>query len=147
VPFLCIASSAGITRVQSWLARDDARELVAASIAASFVLTLFAFLPVQLRAIRIGAVARDEIFQQLRDDGATRAVVLGNLMVPPDAGLTWAYFPPNPWPDLRDDVVFLRVPDGADGRERAIELARRQFADRPRFEMVVTSAGTSLVRL
>jgi hypothetical protein len=150
VPWLCLASAAGVARAVSLLERlsvSAPRARVAAFIAASFVVALCAFVPVQFRDIYRGAAARAEVYQQLRDEGISRAVVFGKYFVAPESGLSWAYAPPNPWPDLRDDILFLRIPDRPDGLESAWALWRTRFADRSALLLSASGAGASVVKL
>jgi hypothetical protein len=46
---------------------------------------------------------------------------------------TWAYYPPNPSPDLSDDLVFARIPKSPDAVRRAFELWQRRLPERRAF--------------
>lgn len=150
VPWLCLASGSGIAHVSELLKRlscADARERVASLVVASFVVSLCAFVPVQSRAILQGALARESVFRELREEGGANAVVFGEMIVAPESGLSWAFFPPNPWPDLRDEMLFLRVPVGDDGVGRAWDLWRTRFSDRPAFVILRNATHVLLRRL
>ena len=57
-------------------------------------------------------------------------MVFTNKMVYPPNGHSWAVFPPNPSPDLDDEVIFVRQMGGADGARRNVEFWKRRFPDR-----------------
>ena len=150
VPWLCLASAAGASRVMALLSKLELsapRERVAAIIAAAFVIALVTFVPVQFRAIHRSASAREQVFQQIRDEGISRALIFGDLLVAPESGLSWAYGPPNPWPDLRDELLFLRVPAVPEGLDQAWTLWRSKFSDRPALLLVPAAQGVGLIRL
>jgi hypothetical protein len=149
VPWLCMASASGASRLVELLARlgvAAARERLAGFVVAACLVGMVAFAPVEARAIYRGALARDDVFQQLREAGVSRALVFGRLQVAPDSGASWAYFPPNPWPDLRDDILFLRVPARPDGLQLAWKLWRTRYADRPALLMTAKKTGVLLKR-
>jgi len=136
VPWLCIASASGLARIRDGLARLSVAEpnrILASSLLGASVVALVCFVPVGLRAVGRASRARSELPDALAAAGAERAIVFANLMIRPELGWSWAYYPPNPWPDLRDDVLILRVPTGPDGLARARALWRERFADRPAF--------------
>jgi hypothetical protein len=148
VPWLCLAVADGAANVAGWLARlRDARakERVTALVLGAYCTAFLAFYPVEIRSIYRGARARQRMRDELHDAHATRALVFGDALVAQDEYATWAYFTPNPWPDLRDDVLYLRIPRGPDGLRRAIALWRTRFADRPAFEFT-PSVGGGLLR-
>jgi Dolichyl-phosphate-mannose-protein mannosyltransferase len=136
LPWLCIASAAGMQRVLVLLHKlevSEATSRLAALVLAGFVVSAVAFVPIELRELARGARARDEVKRALFDEGVSRALVFCDQLVAEGPAVSWAYYAPNPWPDLRDDVLYLRIPQGTDGPERALELWRTRFADRPAF--------------
>lgn len=136
LPWLCIVSVAGMRRAVVVLGQLELRDgpvRVAALAVAGFLISASAFMPVQLRELARGARARDEVKRALFNEGTTRALVFCNMLVDTTQNLSWAYFPPSPWPDLRDDVLYLRIPPGPDGPARAMDLWRTRFSDRDAF--------------
>lgn len=149
VPWLCLGSADGARTLVEMLGRlgySDARKRVACGVIGAFITALLAFYPVQLRAIRRGSTARCAVRDDLIEAKAERALVFAEKLVFTGDFSTWAYYPPNPWPDLRDDVLFLRVPDGQRGLERAWMLWRERFADRPAFTFVPGGGGGGMLR-
>lgn len=150
VPLLCIASAAGIAHVVELLRRlgdGHAERRVAALVFGSFVVAAAGFAPVELRAIHAGAQARAQVADLLLAKRIERAVVFGGYAVLPSAGRTWAVSFPNPWPDLRDDILYLRVPAEPDGFHRAHKLWRERFSDRPAFVYDVRKDHNALLPL
>ena len=110
-----------------------APQRLAAVVAAAFIVALSVFPRVELPPIHAGARLRTQVKDILSTKHIERAVVFGGLMVNMDYAGTWAAYPPNPWPDLRDDLLYLRIPGTPDGFERAQALWRERFSDRPAF--------------
>jgi len=61
--------------------------------------------------------------------GAGKALVFASVMVPPEQGLSWAYYPPAPSPRLDDEVVFVRIP-GGDSLRPMVSFWQKRFPDR-----------------
>lgn len=136
VPFLCIGSAAGMVQVVALLRRlgdHSPQRRVASVVVASFLVALLIFPRVELPPIRAGAQLRTLVGELLLAQQVERAVVFASFLITPNTGRSWAYFPPNPWPDLRDAILYLRLPDQPDGLERARALWRERFPDRPAF--------------
>ncbi|HET8938549.1 MAG TPA: glycosyltransferase family 39 protein [Polyangiales bacterium] len=136
VPFLCIASAAGMAHVAALLRRlgdRRATQRVAAFVTAAFLVALLAFPRVELPPIHAGARLRAQVKDLLAQRKVERAVVFSGIIVNMDYAGTWASYPPNPWPDLRDDLLFLRIPGTPDGVRRAKALWQERFSDRPAF--------------
>lgn len=136
VPFLCIASAAGIAQVVTLLRRlgdQQALQRVAAVVSAAFVVALLAFPRVELPPIHAGARMRMQVKDVLAQKKIDRAVVFCAIIVNMNYTGTWAFYAPNPWPDLRDDVLYLRVPSSPDGFRRAQTVWQKHFSDRPAF--------------
>jgi hypothetical protein len=85
---------------------------------------------VNMRTLVRAATARERVYEQLAAIGPGKTLIFVNDLVWPTSGLTWAYFAPNPEPDLSDDQLFLRVPGRSDGLIDAWRLWRERFADR-----------------
>jgi len=136
VPVLAILAADGLARAHLLTRRLAGRRgahRLALTIVASVVTAMVFFLPVHARSIRYGSSHRGRVFRMLANRGVDRALVFANYLVRPRSGLSYAYYPPNPSPDLDDDLLFLRLPPGPDGRARAIELWQLRFSDRPAF--------------
>jgi len=144
VPWLCMASAAGMVHAEQLLTRlgaSRARARVSSLVLAAFAVALVGFAPTELRAIHHGARRRSNVLEQLEDLHIERALIFSNELVPPDEASTWAYYPPNPWPDLRDPILFVRLPSGPDALARAHALWRERFADRPALVFGAWSKG------
>ncbi|HEY6881436.1 MAG TPA: glycosyltransferase family 39 protein [Polyangiales bacterium] len=150
VPWLCITSVSGMQRVHGLLIKLElpaARERVAALAAAGFVVAGCTFWPIETRELVRGARAREGVKRALLDQGTSRALVFCDTVIDPTSFASWAYFAPNPWPDLRDDVLYLRVPPGTDGMPRALRLWQDRFPDRPAFLYVPSRGYGTMCRL
>lgn len=134
VPWLCVATAMGMAKVAELgrrLGHPETRERVIAGVVGAALSALACFAPVTLRALLAGADLRETVFQELAAAHIERAVVFANLLVDPNDAKSWAYTPPNPWPDLRDPLLFLRVPDAGNDLDAAWRLWRERFSDRP----------------
>lgn len=134
VPLLSLATGSGLFHLREWF--DGWRvpggaELIAAT-GVAFVLVMSSmFLPVQVREIHRSGVAWK--LPRWKVDAARNggpALVFAKTMVEPEALNTWAYFPPNPSPDLDDEVIFVRRPESRRMAEVGIDFWKRRFSDR-----------------
>lgn len=93
------------------------RPFAAGFAAASLLLAAAAFHRPQVVQLRATAANARAPFAEVVREIPGRAVVL----VPPRAGVQrcWVAGRPNPWPDLRDRVIFLADPGGPDAPARA----------------------------
>jgi hypothetical protein len=148
VPLLALGTAAGLTRVSHVLRAcrvTDAREWIASSLLAGCVVMLTLFLPAHVAGIRRGAQERRSVMAALeREAPGERVVVFATYLADPQTRATWAYAPPNPWPDLRDDVLFLRWPKGPDALPRIQQLLTR-FQDRKAFAFASQGGQPRLV--
>ncbi|MET0388241.1 MAG: glycosyltransferase family 39 protein, partial [Polyangiales bacterium] len=150
VPWLCIASVAGLQQVAALLQRvhvADAPARLASLAAAGCIVAAAAFAPVQARELQRSAFPRDDVANSVREQAKGKAVVFCEGLVGPNSGLSWAYYAPNPWPDLRDDVLYLRIPRGPDGARRLFQLWRTQLTDRAAFVFVPNQQAGDLRKL
>jgi len=139
VPLLCLATSAGLARLdRSW---------APAAVLAATLVALALFVPVQLRTVNRAAAARAEVPELLQARGVSRALVFSAVFVAPASGVSWAYFAPNPSPALDDDVVFLRTQRGREGYARMLRAWHERFLDRRAYLLRLTSAGFVLDEL
>jgi hypothetical protein len=83
----------------------------------------------------------------LAEQGAERALVFANHLVAPERQASWAYTPPNPKPDLSDDILFVRRPEGPGGPLISHQFWRRRFPERRAFIYFDGRAGNVLVEL
>jgi hypothetical protein len=88
------------------------------------------FLPLKLQDLSRFAAARRTLPALLHQHGVQRALVFHTQVVPSWTELGWAYYPPINSPGLDDDVLFARLPFGADGLARSVEFWQRRHADR-----------------
>ena len=139
VPLLCLATSAGLARLERSWAR--------AAVLAATLIALALFVPVQLRTVSRAAAAREAVPELLQERGVAHALVFAAVFVAPASGTSWAYFPPNPSPALDDDVVFLRMQRGRDGYARMLRAWHERFADRRAYLLHLTGAGYVLDEL
>lgn len=148
VPLLALATAAGLTRASHLLRAcrvPGAREWVASALLAGGVVMLTLFLPAHVAGIRQGALERRFVYRALELAApGERVVVFATHLADPQARATWAYTPPNPWPDLRDDVLFLRWPRGPDALPRIQQLLKR-FPDRKAFAFASQGGQPRLV--
>ena len=132
-------TAAGLSRVQyAWLRP---------AVVAATLVALLLFVPVQLRTVARAAGARAAIPELLEAHGVSHALVFAAVLVPPQSGESWAYFPPNPTPALDDDVLFLRMQRGPQGIECMLRTWRERFPDRRAYLLHQTSAGPVLHQL
>jgi len=133
VPLLALLSASGTTGAARWLADlgvARARERVTAAVLAAVLVGAVTFLPVQVHNLRRSGAAWQTANRLLDGAGAGRALVFADSMVDLAAGDSWAYFPPNPGPDLDDPRIFVRIPPGDDAPERARDFWLRRFPER-----------------
>jgi hypothetical protein len=151
VPILCLLTADGIGGL---LARVPAERPWRPGAGAALVLSGLAvsvsmFLPSRLADLGLAGRAQNAVWDRIRQQGLTRAVVFHDGVVPPATGLSWSYFPRCNGPRLDDDVLFFRVPAHPPGEERVMaEFWRRRYPERSAwyFEWV-PPAGPHLVEL
>jgi 4-amino-4-deoxy-L-arabinose transferase-like glycosyltransferase len=148
VPLLALGTAAALSRLVELLRRlgvPAPREWIASGLLAGCVVMLTMFLPSHVEGMRGGALERGVVQRMLRQAApGERVVVFATWLADPQARRTWAYAPPNPWPDLRDDVLFLRWPDGPDALQRIQQLLKR-FPERRAFAFANQGGDPRLV--
>jgi 4-amino-4-deoxy-L-arabinose transferase-like glycosyltransferase len=136
VPLLALGTAsglAGLVRLLRGCGVAGSREWALSGLLSGIVVMLTLFLPTHVAAIRRGAAERRIVYAALdRAAPGERVVVFAAWLVDPQAGETWAYSRPNPWPDLRDRILFLSWPGGADALPRIQQLLKR-LPDRKAF--------------
>lgn len=137
VPLLALATADGLFRIAGLVDRlgvDRVKRWLGGVVFGAAVAMLTMFVPVQLENIHGGATARTRVDDHLDRAGVSGAsVVFINSMVQPGRMDTWAYFAPNPSPDLSDRRLYLRLPRGEDNVARVRALWLERFADRRAF--------------
>lgn len=136
VPLLTLATVDGAARVAELLGRlrlPRPRAWIASTMIAASAVAACAFAPTHGRALLAGAWMRERVYVALEQEGAQRALVFANRLVEPEWGTTWAYYPPNPSPDLDDAVLFARFAQTPAGLRAAHAFWRRRFPDRRAF--------------
>lgn len=132
VPLLALATASGAVRVKRRLEAvglEMAKRRMAALLVASILVAAAMFLPVQVASIGKSSRAWLTPYRLLAAHGAGRALVFASIMVPPNQGLSWAYYPPNPSPAFDDDVVFVRMP-GGDSLRPMVNFWQKRFPGR-----------------
>lgn len=136
VPLLALGTAsglAGLVRLLRGCGVSEPREWALSGLLSGIVVTLTLFLPTHVLGIRRGAAERRLVYAALdRAAPGERVVVFAAWLVDQQAGETWAYSRPNPWPDLRDRILFLSWPKGPDALPRIQKLLER-FPDRKAF--------------
>ncbi len=133
VPLLALASASGMVHARQTLSRFATTlgpRLVPAVVVSSFIVAAIAFLPIQMREINRSAIAWQSADRLIKQGTKGKILVFANHMVFPPHGNSWAGFPPNPSPDMDDDVIFVRQLYGQDGAKRNFEFSKRRFPDR-----------------
>jgi len=106
-----------------------------------------AFLPVQLRDLHRSGSTWQTAHRLLDEAGAERVLVFADAMVDVGSAASWAYYPPNPSPDLDDPRIFVRIPSGQGAADRALDFWRRRFPDRSAWVFVWAEGQPVLKRL
>jgi hypothetical protein len=134
VPLLVLGLVDGLCQLRERVRWDGAglQLRALALVAALLGVTASMFWPVQARTLRRGAQTRALLRGALEQAGADRALVFADAFVNTTNVATWAYFADNPWPDLRDDILYVRVPK-PDTARRTREIWLRRFSDRRAF--------------
>lgn len=133
VPLLALLSASGMAEAAAWLKRhavDRGAERIAGVVMAGSLVACLAFLPVHLRELRRGSDHWLTVGRLLDAAGAGESVVFAQHAVDVQQLRSWAYYLPNPSPDLSDERIFVRLPTGPDGPRAAYEFWRRRFPDR-----------------
>ncbi len=152
VPLLALLSASGAANAAGrlaafGLARERAQAAVAAVAMASVAFAALTFAPLQVRELRRSGGAWQTANRLLDEAGAHHALVFADRMVDGAAPASWAYFPPNPSPDLTDPRIFVRIPHGEDGPQRARAFWQRRFPDRSAWVFVYHEGEPRLHRL
>jgi hypothetical protein len=133
VPVLALLSAVGMSEAAHWLGRHAftrGRERVAALALASVAVASAAFLPVHLRDLSRSADHRQTVHRLLDQAEAGESLIFANRAVDMHRARSWAYFPENPSPDLSDERIFVRLPNGDGAQDLAYEFWQRRFPDR-----------------
>ena len=125
VPLLALLSADGMANAAQWLSRhrfDRGLERVAGLTLASIAVALVAFVPVHIRDLSRSGEHWNTVDRLLDVAQAERSLVFAENAVDKPQLRSWAYYPRNPSPDLSDERIFVRLPTGEDGPQRAFEF-------------------------
>lgn len=151
LPFLCLATAAGMVKLGGALQRlavARAQASVASLALGAGMVSLLMFLPVQLGNIHRGAYARASVLRALEELEATeRVVVFCGRLIDIEKMQTWAYYPPSPDPGFSDRILFLRLPPGPEGVGAAVALWQAKLPDRRAFVWSNANKDESLTEL
>ncbi len=150
VPLLALASASGMAHAREIVCRFNptlGSRLVPAVVISSFVIAAITFFPVQIREINRSAIAWQAADQLIEKATEGKVLVFANYMVFPPHGNSWAGFPPNPSPDMDDDVIFVRRQYGRDGAKRNFEFLKRRFPDRSAWLFQVGNEGAMFKKI
>ncbi len=151
VPLLALMSASGMIEVKRRLEERGfarAKSAVVAFAAASTAAALLLFWPVEITNLRSSAVKWRAPQSALEAQGIQKALIFADKMVVPEAGTSWAAFPPNPSPTLDDDLLFVRIPKNAKDAILAMrEFHHRRFPDRPAFVLSFEKGEATLTAL
>jgi len=150
VPLLALLSANGMAGAAHWLSRHAfgrGPERVAGLVMASIAVTLAAFLPIQVRDLHRSAQHRQTVHRLLDGVEAGRSLVFTQHLVDLEQARSWAYYPPNPSPDLSDERVFVRLPVGEGGPQLAYDFWQRRFPDRQPWVFVWVDGRAQLLAL
>jgi hypothetical protein len=104
VPLLCLLTADGLARLP-----ERVRGLAPALVLGGMFVSLTMFLPSRLADLSLAGRAQNAVWDRIRRQGVTRALVFHDGVVPAHTGLSWAYFPRCNGPRLDDDVLFVRM--------------------------------------
>lgn len=130
IPLLALATASGIRVVRSLAERltpGTGKRVVAGFLVASTVVAGFCFLPFEIMNIRRSSKSRQRIFSLIEKNTTGKVLVFANTLVVPGKYETWAYYPPNPSPDLSDAVIFVRMNSNP---TQNFEFWKRRFPER-----------------
>lgn len=130
LPLLALATASGIKAARGLLDRLAAgagTRLVAGFVVASTLTAGLCFLPVVLRNIHRSAESRQRVFRLIAEKTTGKVLVFANTQVDIAQRDSWAYYPPNPSPDLQDPVIFVRMSPAA---VQNLDFWKRRFPDR-----------------
>jgi hypothetical protein len=139
VPLLCLLSADGMVRLAAGTTSNGlARALseifrppvLASLLLAGCLVDLTLFLPFRLADLARNGQAQQVVTDLIEHKRLRHALVFHRMVVPPELGLSWAYFPRPNSPSLDDDILFLQLQTGPGGVSRTVEFWRRRYPDR-----------------
>jgi hypothetical protein len=150
VPLLALASASGIAELKKKLEKygfERGGAAIVSVVAASMVAAALCFWPVHLTNIQSSQKTWRYPYRALAKQHIDKALVFADYMVNPALGISWAYFPPNPSPSMDDDILFVRIPKGANAAAEMDAFHQQRFADRPAFVFRYVGMKPQLVPL
>jgi hypothetical protein len=124
-PLLCLLTADGLARLP-----DRMRAAAPVVVLGGMCVSLTMFLPSRLGDLSLAGRAQNVVWDRIRQQGVTRALVFHDGVVPPHTGLSWAYFPRCNGPRLDDDVLFIRMMRAGDDLRVNEAFWRRHHPDR-----------------
>jgi len=150
VPVLAILSASGMAECAAWLGRHGfsrGRERIAALAMAATVVAAAIFLPLHLRELRLSSLVWNTSHRMLDEVDAGPSLIFAHRMVDLQQTRTWAYYPPNPSPELDDERIFVRIPRGEDATARIFGFWQEHFPERDAFLFEWQKSGPLLRKL
>ncbi len=142
VPLLVLLTASGMRAA----AQRFSPRAVAAVALAGIAISAVTFLPIQLRTLHRTGSAWQTANRLLDEAGAHHALIFANELVHPSSGRSWAYYPPNPSPDLSDERLFVRIPLSDDTPARVLDFWLRRFPERRAFVFVFDDEGRPILQ-
>jgi len=142
VPVLCLLAGDGLRRIAAGEIGFGAmldvrgarhRTAVAALVIAALVIGLTLFTTARVADLGQMAAGQEVVWRLVRERGIHHALVFHRGVVPPWTRLSWAYFPRCNSPALDDDVLFVRLLDGAASDDPNRRFWRERHGDRSAF--------------
>jgi len=142
VPVQCLLAGDGLRRIAAGEIGFGAmldvrgarhRTAVAALVIAALVIGLTLFTTARVADLGQMAAGQEVVWRLVRERGIHHALVFHRGVVPPWTRLSWAYFPRCNSPALDDDVLFVRLLDGAASDDPNRRFWRERHGDRSAF--------------
>lgn len=130
VPLLALATASGVSVVRGLAERltpGRGKKVVAGFLVASTVVAGLCFLPFEIMNIHRSSKNRQRVFRLIEEKASGKILVFANSLVDIREHDTWAYYPPNPSPDLDDPAIFVRM---SPVPVQNFDFWKRRFPDR-----------------
>lgn len=130
VPLLCLLLAAGYHAMATREHPLISSRTIVAFAAAIAITAAVLFLPFQLQQLqRCGLAWRRPMakLHALQRQTRRKLLVFSNALTYAPKRDSWAYFPPNPHPSLKDDVLFVRRMIGPKGPQHNYDFWKKRF--------------------